>query len=270
MSLDQHNIDEQHCIWMAAGVVSYKLCDRDFECENCPFDISIRQREGAKDLPPVASNQTSSPRHSEALLFSSAENQIEHLISSYANAIAAVPFPTDRVYSSSHAWAQKVGTHELLIGLDHMGAASLSDMVSVVLPLATASLIRNSPFVWIVHREGTLSISSPVTGTVLEHNPSLAGQPNLIGTDPYGQGWIAKVRTTATRGPKPHLRSASAHAQISKKELESLQQKFHDRSKQCKLSGETLFDGGRPIQTVSELLGSSAYYEIIRDVFVGQ
>lgn len=251
---------------MEAGVVSYKLCDRNFECEYCPFDISIRQHAETEEASPEISRPTNRVRRSGTLQFLSAEGHIEHLINSYVDAIITVPFPSDRVYAASHTWVQKSGTHEWLIGLDHMGAATLSDMVSIVLPLATTSLVRRSPFTWVVHREGTLSLRSPLTGTVLAHNPTLAIQPSAITTDPYGDGWIARVRT-ASRAPSRHLKSAQAHSLFSRRQLALVQKKFRDRSRQCELSDTTLFDGGRPIETISELLGSSAYYEIVQEVF---
>jgi len=254
---------------MEAGVVSYKLCDRNFECEDCPFDISIRQHEETETISTGGSRPSNRQRHSGALRLASGGNSIERLIEAYADPILSTPFPSDRMYAAAHTWVQQTNPHEWIVGLDHMGAKALSDVVSVVLPLATSSLVRHSPFTWIVHREGTLSIRSPLSGTVLAHNPTLAMEPNAITDDPYGRGWIAKIRTTS-RSPMRHLKSSEAHTLFSRKQLGLLQEKFRERSRRCEMTDATLYDGGHPIQTISELLGNPAYYEIVQGIFASE
>lgn len=70
-------VNAQPCVWMCAGLVSYRLCSRDFDCEHCPLDAALRG-----ELHPVA--------HDTALLYRQ-EN---------GNGV-----PADRRYSSGHTWA---------------------------------------------------------------------------------------------------------------------------------------------------------------------
>ncbi|MDH3284704.1 MAG: hypothetical protein OEQ13_08180, partial [Acidobacteriota bacterium] len=65
------------CIWMSAGLVAYRLCDRDFDCEHCPLDAGLRG--GAPSL--------GTPVPADA-----AENDVQ------------VVFPPDRSYTEGHLW----------------------------------------------------------------------------------------------------------------------------------------------------------------------
>jgi glycine cleavage system H protein len=107
--------------------------------------------------------------------------------------------PEDRFYTQSHEWVRLEG--ELAtVGISDYAQDSLGDIVYIELPSA-GRVVRPGEEVAAIESVKTASdIYAPLAGEIVEVNPALVDHPELINKDPYGEGWIFKLRLD---GPEP-------------------------------------------------------------------
>ncbi|MCA0145586.1 glycine cleavage system protein GcvH [Blastococcus sp. LR1] len=124
--------------------------------------------------------------------------------------------PDDRRYSDQHEWAKVDGTDGtssvVRIGITDHAQDALGDIVFVQLPDVGAEV---APGTAIGEVESTKSVSdvyAPVAGTVAAVNERLADTPELLNSDPYGDGWLVEIAVAGEGGdPVGHLLDAAAY-----------------------------------------------------------
>ena len=102
--------------------------------------------------------------------------------------------PADLRYSKDHLWARAgAGAGLVRVGVTDFAQQSLGDVVEVT-PPEPGSMVTAGEACGDIESVKTLSdLVAPVTGTVRGRNDALAGAPELVNTDPYGQGWMFEV-----------------------------------------------------------------------------
>lgn len=103
--------------------------------------------------------------------------------------------PEDRKYSREHEWAlveDAAGT--VLVGITHYAQDQLGDVVYVELPDSGAPVGHMAKMGEIESVKAVSDLYSPVSGEVTEINGRLAQEPELVNTDPFGDGWMLRVR----------------------------------------------------------------------------
>jgi glycine cleavage system H protein len=126
--------------------------------------------------------------------------------------------PTDLRYSQDHLWARSdAGTGVVRIGLTDFAQQSLGDVVAVTLPAPGEKVTAGEPSGDIESVKSLNDLVTPVTGTVRTRNDDLAGAPDLVNTDPYGQGWMLEIDTDpATLGEQlAALMDPSAYRELT-------------------------------------------------------
>lgn len=110
--------------------------------------------------------------------------------------------PDDLKYSHDHLWARPgPGGHLVRIGLTDFAQQSLGDVVDVALPKLGDTITAGETCGDIESVKSLSDLVAPVTGTVRARNDNLSGAPELVNTDPYGQGWLFEIETNpATLG----------------------------------------------------------------------
>lgn len=106
-----------------------------------------------------------------------------------------MPVPQDRKYLESHEWHQLAGDI-VTIGITQIAADELTDITYVKLPAVGAKVTANSPFGEIESVKTTSDLISGVSGTVTAFNTDLANNPGVVNADPFGKGWMIKVKVT--------------------------------------------------------------------------
>ena len=102
--------------------------------------------------------------------------------------------PTDRKYTREHEWVIDNGNGTATIGITDHAQELLTDIVFVELP-EIGRQVKQMETVAVVESVKSVSdVYSPVSGEVTETNLKLEQNPELINEDPYGRGWIAKLR----------------------------------------------------------------------------
>jgi glycine cleavage system H protein len=101
--------------------------------------------------------------------------------------------PDDLKYAETHEWVRVEGDTGT-VGITDHAQAELTDIVFVELPKVGTAVSPKQAVAVVESVKAASDIYSPVSGEVTETNPALEGNPGLINTDPYGAGWLFKVK----------------------------------------------------------------------------
>lgn len=104
--------------------------------------------------------------------------------------------PNDLLYTREHEWV-KIEKDVATIGITDYAQGELGDIVYVELPSAGDLTTEMQPFGTIEAVKAVSELFAPLSGTVAEVNASLAGKPEVINQDPYGAGWMIKIKLPA-------------------------------------------------------------------------
>jgi glycine cleavage system H protein len=125
--------------------------------------------------------------------------------------------PADLKYSQDHLWTRSnAGSGLVRVGVTDFAQQSLGDVVEVTLPNPGDTVKAGEACGDIESVKSVSDLIAPVSGTVRTRNDDLAGSPDLVNSDPYGQGWMFEVETDpATRdGQLSALMDASAYGTL--------------------------------------------------------
>lgn len=103
--------------------------------------------------------------------------------------------PDDLQYSKSHEWI-RVDGDIATIGITDHAQAALNDIVYVELPDEGDSFDQEAEFGVVESVKSVSDLYLPLAGEVLEANGALDDEPETLNADPYGEGWIVKIRIT--------------------------------------------------------------------------
>ena len=100
--------------------------------------------------------------------------------------------PADLRYSSDHEWIRQDG-NVVTIGITEYAQDSLGDVVFVEAPEQGAVVATGDSFTEVESTKSVSDIYAPVSGTIAAVNAALDEQPELLNSDPYGEGWICSI-----------------------------------------------------------------------------
>lgn len=102
--------------------------------------------------------------------------------------------PDDLRYSSDHEWIRRDGdTNVITIGITDYAQDALGDVVFVEQPEVGQVLAITDTFTEVESTKSVSDIYAPVSGSIVEANSTLDDQPEVLNSDPYGDGWICKI-----------------------------------------------------------------------------
>ena len=101
--------------------------------------------------------------------------------------------PTDLRYTRDHEWV-RVDGEEATIGITEYAADQLGDIVFVELPDPGRSIDQFAAFGVVESVKAVSDLFAPVGGEVVEGNPALSANPELVNAAPYGEGWMLRLR----------------------------------------------------------------------------
>jgi len=104
-------------------------------------------------------------------------------------------FPAELKYTKDHEWIRVEGD-EAYIGITEFAQRELGDIVYIDINTVGQEIGKDEVFGTVEAVKTVSDLFMPVTATVLELNPMLDSQPELVNTDPYGDGWMVKVTLT--------------------------------------------------------------------------
>jgi len=236
--------EELRCIWMTAGILTYRLCDRDFDCDSCLLNAALRrhsEQSGASGSG-IVSQSTASPSFRE-------------LREGY-------------LYARNHCWAINVTGSLIRLGFEPGLSQALLTPKALVLPSEGQRVQRRQTCLWIVIEGGTLPFESPCTGTVRATNHRLIENPHLLLLQPFDDGWLFELEVEESF-PKSadflNVEEANlAYASDQNRFQIMLSGVFHTGPPRV---GVTMADGGQPLQNLADLIGADKYYSLLRKAF---
>ncbi|TAK59101.1 MAG: glycine cleavage system protein H [Bacteroidetes bacterium] len=235
------SFDDAQCVWMTAGVLAYQLCNREYDCDDCPLDIALRKHFSDESHQLIASAKASFPEGGGRLR-------------------------EDRRYSENHTWVQERNGEMFRVGVEPQLARALLIPKSVVLPSLGQKVSKHQTSVWIVLEEGTFPIASPLDGIIVSRNPLVAEQPSNVLQRPFDEGWLYEVESPKEAAGE--LLNVQQATSVYERDIQQLNKLLIETLKsQTTDVGPTLADGGMILQHIADMLGYKKYMKIVKMVY---
>ncbi len=101
--------------------------------------------------------------------------------------------PGDLLYTNEHEWLRREDDGNVTVGITDHAQSALGDLVYVELPEVDQDVETGGDMAVVESVKAASDVYSPIDGTVVEVNEALADDPEVINSDPYGDGWIVKI-----------------------------------------------------------------------------
>jgi len=243
--------EERKCLWMTTGFISYKLCDRSYQCETCPLDRAIKNAEmGEDDFGTPCGN-----------VFPSEENGLEESLKSDSSNGETMrhhlPINGSIFYHPDHCWVQVENPEKVKVGIDDLLAELIMNVKVVILPRAGSFYGQGECCAHIIQDDYILPIVAPLSGSIQTVNPRLKKEPELIISDPGGDGWLITIKPENLESDLKNLlfgRKALSWYKREEKELIARTDLMLQNSPQA--VGLTMQDGGVRIDCLHDILHS--------------
>ena len=124
--------------------------------------------------------------------------------------------PADLRYTAEHEWVRRTGADTVRVGITDYAQAALGDVVFVQLPDVGAAVTAGDTFGEVESTKSLSDLYAPITAKVVAVNGELEGNPELVNSDPYGEGWLVELQTedAAPEGALPGLLDADGYRAI--------------------------------------------------------
>lgn len=119
------------------------------------------------------------------------------ILSGLGRLFTSMSVPAELKYTASHEWV-KIEGDTATIGITDHAQSELGDVVFVDLPTPGRVVQKEESFGTVESVKTVSDIYAPISGEVLETNPILGGQSEMVNSDPYGDGWLVKLKITAS------------------------------------------------------------------------
>ena len=103
--------------------------------------------------------------------------------------------PEDLKYTREHEWIKVVGEGSIRVGITAYAQEALGDVVFVTLPSEGSAVQAGQAFGEVESTKSVSDLYAPVAGTVVARNEALESQPELVNSDPYGEGWMVEIQS---------------------------------------------------------------------------
>ena len=174
------------CVWMTAGVLNFRLCDREYDCDHCLVDLALREGKSAP---------------------SSLAGSKSAAVAAHRGLGAATAFrPSRSNFCHPCHLVVRVGSGGTVrIGIDELASRLLGPVKQVRLPVPGTVLQRDCG-AWVFQGEaGEAELPAPVGGRVVSRNESLVAYPQLLRETTRREIWLARIRPSRLRGDLERL-----------------------------------------------------------------
>ncbi|MCP3905261.1 MAG: hypothetical protein GY715_16670 [Planctomycetes bacterium] len=227
-------------MWMTAGLLSYKLCDRDFDCEHCPLDCALRG--GVTKTPPFARLTVES------------EPEVDL-------------FPDDRLYTLGHTWLEPSRDGSAMrFGLDRFATSLIGRPRRLRWRSSPRLLVQRATVCELELDEGVIRIGTPIVARPEHRNPRLQEDPGAIVDAPYGSGWIIELAPLG-RDNLEELISPREALEQARLDLKCLRRRIaHHLLADTAPGPEILANGAASLADLRLMLGPAVYLDLVREL----
>jgi glycine cleavage system H lipoate-binding protein len=221
---------KKKCVWMEAGVVSYKLCDNNYDCSTCVYDQGMqlkvsRQKEAVSAVPVEAPAEKFTETWVEKMMkLPASQRKCRYMITGEVgrktcpNAyvcgncafdqmmqerlqaevlpvhgsaeVSGFQLAEDTYYHEGHTWARPEYGGRVRVGLDDFAAKLVGKLDKIELPNIGNELKQGEVGFQVRRHEELAAVLSPIDGVVAHVNKDVLGNPGLINDSPYEKGWL--------------------------------------------------------------------------------
>ena len=269
-----YKVLEDECIWMKGGVVNFRLCDRAYDCFNCPFDKGMqRTMGGAKD-----SSGYKKPEWAKLLCkkYKGDNRPCRHYITGNISTPKTCPlnyecyhcsfdqqmdemklgsnFQSPEYYkawgykmadgfyfSKGHIWVCFEHGGTMRLGFDDFFAKLFSPLDSISLPALGKKIRKGNKGLRFERGEQNASILFPTDGTVISLNHKVIENPGLIQKDPYNDGWLLIIEPDSSKKQNKGLYFGEESVLWMEEEVQKLSSLLNHKY------GELVATGGVPM-----------------------
>jgi glycine cleavage system H protein len=173
--------------------------------------------------------------------------------------VAGYQMPETLYYHRGHTWARPLDADTVLVGVDDFARRLIGPAATVKAP-SRGDWMHQGGRAFAMKLEGKVAeLLSPVEGEVIEVNRELAAQPSLAGDDPYGRGWVLKVKAPNLADNLRNLLSG----RLARKWMEDSREALELRL--MALSGSVLQDGGEPAADLGHHLPKADWDRLVHE-----
>jgi glycine cleavage system H lipoate-binding protein len=235
------------CVWMAAGVLSYRLCDREFDCDRCLVDRALREggspllKDAAMDLAPSASTAT-------------------------APTVSGLRFSRAGFYHASHLWSRVEGGGTVRIGIDDLARRLLGRVREIRVPQLGTTPRSGQKALSFSGDAGDVDLPMPIGGTIVSRNEELLADPGRLQATPHQEVWLVRTRPSRLQDDLNGLLYGRRVASWLRAEMERVRSRLLAAHA---VEVGTLPDGGTLDPAILDRIDSKIRRLLVEDLLLG-
>ena len=260
------------CIWADAGVIQYKLCDSDYDCQSCAFDRAMTES-AAKQLarrqlagkPPAHKAKTVPWENKMRRRFGESrqcqfiqsdlchqcsfdellEEQFDFFLAPekpQVHEVFGIQVPTSNFLHRGHTWVALENAGRVRLGLDDFSQKVLGPATRFTLPKIGQHIEANEPFLTISRDRKKAKVLAPLGGIIEAVNPRVRERSEVAHNDPYGDGWLCIVTPGNLKGDLETMLFGHCNIAWIKSEINRLLSMLKAKIGATLPSGGTLID----------------------------
>ncbi len=109
--------------------------------------------------------------------------------------VDGISMPVKLNFHDAHLWVKEIDESTAVVGIDDFARRLVGDIDKIILPLEKMNVEEGETCVRVQKDKRVANLRTPLTGKILEVNKALKEKPSLLFSDPYGEGWLYKIRT---------------------------------------------------------------------------
>lgn len=228
-----NNYEMMKCIWMASGIIEYKLCNNQFDCENCQFDKMIRNLSNEKE--------TQLP---------SAVNVPNMILCQ----LRRIKYNDKIIYLKNDLIAREICPNTFYLGINPILISFLDTVSSMIVYETGKNIVTGQQVIQIFGTWGTISLSAPMNFLIYDK----FGDPT---NNPLNTQWFAIIGV---------VDQDISSGRIYQEEWDKMHDRainiIEDIKSQVPKVGDTMMDGGTKIKFLHQLVGKKRYINILNSL----
>jgi len=268
---DTGSREELPCIWVLAGVLSYRPCDRDYDCESCELFSVLSGKSGAAPAQRRAEAQAAVgvAAAEPATVPARDAGFVNGLVNPYVwRLLQGCQLHLDRPYSPGHCWLREEGGGEVAVGLDGHVMRMLHPVDEIVAPRVGVWLKRGEPCGWIMRGHSAIPLDAPLSGEVLAVNDRYRSSVRRGKSTGDGDQWLFRLAAHEAVDEVTELLRGERTLVWFLEKIRLLKRKLREAVAPGapEALGVTMSDGGAPpyLETV---LGHDRFEALVEELF---
>ncbi len=255
--------EDLKCVWMTAGLLTYKLCKYDLQCEKCPLDWELRNLSATPSHDLTASKGWKKTNSEEARTTPPCRKERSGG-DVLTEDLSRLKINGSLFYHPGHTWVKVEKADEVRIGLDYFLGTIIGKVKVIVLPLSGRRCLQGEALCSIIQEEGILRIIFPVSGCIVSVNQKLKDQPELMTKDPLGEGFLLTLKPKNLQRDQKHLFFGEEALYWHQKELERFKTAIvSGLSPDQNGLGITMQDGEIKLEDLEKFIGPGRYIQLV-------